>query len=222
MRVVSKFALALGAVALLSAPALAQRPGFGMGMGGGGLMLLANSGVVQELKLDDQQKEKVAAYVEETMAKRREQFQKLQDLPEDERRQKGQEMMRAANEETQKALKDLLKPEQLKRFNQISLQQRGIMAFADPEVREKMKFNDDQGPQIRTLMESFGTEAREIFQANQGNFQEGRKQLEALRKTKMEKAVALFNDDQKKTWKELTGEPFEVKFEGRRPGAGGR
>lgn len=221
MRLASRFAVALGALALLSTPAWAQRPGFGM-MGGGGLQLLANAGVQQELKLDDAQKEKVKAYVEETMAKRREQFQKLQDLPEDERREKGQEMMRAANEENQKALKDLLKPEQLKRFNQISIQQRGIMAFADPEVRTKMKFSEEQGPEIRTLMESFGTEAREIFQNNQGNFQESRKQLEALRKSKMDKALALLNDDQKKTWKELTGEPFEVKFEGRRPGAGGQ
>lgn len=40
--------------------------------------------------------------------------------------------------------------------------------------------------------------------------------LQALRKEALEKVVASLTDDQKKSWKELTGEPFEIKFE-RRP-----
>jgi Spy/CpxP family protein refolding chaperone len=218
----SRLALGLGAVMLLSAPAWAQRPGgFGMG-GGGGVMLLGNQGVQKELGLSSEQTEKVAKYVEETSAKRREQFQKLQDLPEAERREKGQEMMKAAAEETQKALKDLLKPAQLQRFNQISLQQRGVGAFADPEVRAKMSFTEDQGKEVQALATSLQTESREIMQNNPGNFEEARKQLEHLRKAKMDKVMALLTPDQKKTWKELTGEPFEVKFEPRRPAGGGR
>jgi hypothetical protein len=222
MRTASRIALTLGALMLLCAPAWAQRPGFGMGGVGGGLQLLANAGVQKELGLDSAQLEKVTKYVEEARAKQRDERQKLQDLPDDERRQKGQELMRASAEETQKALKDLLKPAQLQRFNQISLQQRGVMAFADPEVRSKLKLSDDQAQEVQSIVTAFGTESREIFQSNQGNFEEARKQLEPLRKAKFDKVMSLLNSDQKQTYKELTGEPFEVKFEPRRPGGGGR
>ena len=37
-----------------------------------------------------------------------------------------------------------------------------------------------------------------------------------LRKEKQEAALKVLTDDQKKSYKELTGEPFEMKFE-RRP-----
>jgi hypothetical protein len=39
--------------------------------------------------------------------------------------------------------------------------------------------------------------------------------MTALRKERLDKALATLTDDQKKTWKELTGEPYEVKFEPR-------
>ncbi|HEV3167166.1 MAG TPA: hypothetical protein VGZ22_24370 [Isosphaeraceae bacterium] len=216
MRMANRLALALGTVVLLSAPALAQqRGGFGRGMGGG-LMLLGNKGVQQELKLDAAQTEKVNSYVQETRAKRQEQFQKLQDLSQDERRTKMQELAKAANEETQKALKDLLTPTQLTRFNQIDLQQRGVMgAVADPELRSKLKITEDQNKQIQTLTEAFSAAAQEIRQKNQGDFQEIMKQTAPLRKETTDKITALLTEDQTKLWKDMTGEPYEVKFEPR-------
>jgi Spy/CpxP family protein refolding chaperone len=213
MRMVSRMVLAVGAVVLLGTPAMAQRGGGGFGMGGG--MLLSNKGVQQELKLDASQTEKVNKFVEESRAKRQEQFQALQGLSQEERQAKMPEIMRAANEETQKALKGMLKPEQITRFNQISLQQQGVMAFADPQVVDKLKLTPDQTQQVKDVADSFRTESREIFQSNQDNREEAMKQMTALRKSKMDKVSALLTADQKKTWKEMTGEPFEVKFEPR-------
>ena len=37
--------------------------------------------------------------------------------------------------------------------------------------------------------------------------------MAAMRKEAMEKITAVLTDDQKKTWKEQTGEPYEFKFE---------
>ena len=60
MRTLSKTIVALGLVALMAGPALAQQGrGGGRGMGGGGIgMLLSNASVQQELKLDATQIEK--------------------------------------------------------------------------------------------------------------------------------------------------------------------
>jgi len=41
--------------------------------------------------------------------------------------------------------------------------------------------------------------------------------LAQLRKQGMDKITALLTEDQKKSWKDLIGDPFEVRFE-RRPG----
>ena len=41
------------------------------------------------------------------------------------------------------------------------------------------------------------------------------KKMAELRKETLEKAAAKLNDEQQKTWKELIGAPFEVKFEPR-------
>ena len=62
MRTLSKTIVALGLVALMAGPALAQQGrggGGGRGFGGGGIgMLLSNASVQQELKLDATQIEK--------------------------------------------------------------------------------------------------------------------------------------------------------------------
>ena len=41
------------------------------------------------------------------------------------------------------------------------------------------------------------------------------KKLAELRKQATEKAVGVLTDEQKKAWKEMTGEPFEVVYEPR-------
>ena len=55
-------------------------------------------------------------------------------------------------------------------------------------------------------------EMQSIFSGG-GDPQENRKKMQTLQKETMEKVSAVLTDDQKKTWKEMTGEPFEVKFE---------
>jgi len=119
-------------------------------------------------------------------------------------------------------LASVLKPEQSRRLKQISIQQRGSQAFNEEDVQTTLKLTDDQKDKIKTLNEDAGKEMREIFQNAQGNFREAGEKAGAVRKETMEKVLALLTDEQKKSWKEMTGEPFEVRFEGPRGGFGGR
>lgn len=219
MRRFGKVILALGVAALAAAPAQAQQGRgfgrFGGGGGGFGTMLLSNKGVQKELKATDEQAEKLNALGEQLRSKQREAFQKLQELSDDERREKGRELFRTAEADLRKGLADVLKPEQVKRFEQIQLQASGPGAFASPRVEEALKLTDDQKGKIRTVNDELGQSIRDAFEADREN---AFTKIAELRKGATEKAVAVLNDDQKKTWKELTGEPFEVKFEApRRP-----
>ena len=212
MRTFGKMVLAFGAVALMAAPAWAQGRG-GMGMGGGGAMLLTNKSVQKELKVSDEQGEKLKTLSTETMEKNRERFQGFQDLSPEERQAKQRE----AQAELTKSLDGVLKPEQVKRFRQIELQVGGMMAFNQPRVVEALKLTDEQKEKIRGIGEEAQGQmpSREDSQADPAAAQKKRAEIT---KGATEKVTALLTEDQKKEWKELAGEPFDYKPEApRRP-----
>src|SRR5271165_7485494 len=128
MRTLSKTIVALGLVALMAGPALAQqgrggggRGGFGGGGGGIG-MLLSNASVQQELKLDATQIEKA----KDLSTKLREKVTAAtQGLEGQERFAKIREISKELNTEANTSAKEFLKPEQLHRLHQIYHQVQG-------------------------------------------------------------------------------------------------
>lgn len=217
MRRFSKWMVAVGAIALMASPALAQRGGrggFAGGGFGGGVMLLSNKSVQSALKLDDAQTEKIAKIAEETRGKMRDAFQDSQNLSQDERRQK----MQSINEEVQKSLTDVLKPEQAKRFHQIQLQQRGADALSDPEVQAKLNLTDDQKSKLTDIREDVRKQMEGLRGDSGGDRQAAMEKFRTIRKESQDKAFAVLTDEQRASWKELTGEPVEIQIERRRPG----
>jgi hypothetical protein len=212
-----KPALALGLCLVIAGSVEAKqgRGGFGGRGGGGGAFLLSNKGVQEELKLTSEQTEKITKIAQSSMEKGQSEFAKIRDLPEDERPAKMQALTKTMTEELNKELKDALKPEQFKRFQQIALQQRGAQAFSDPEIQTKIGYTDEQKTKLKEILDNNNKEMQAIREANQGDFQAQMPKIQALRKETGEKALALLSADQKKSWKELTGEPYEVKFEPR-------
>lgn len=136
-----------------------------------------------------------------------------------------EEQLKKYEELQKKALADSLTPEQLKRLKQIQLQQRGIQAFQDPEVQTTLKMTDDQKEKVKTIAEDAGKDMRELFKnaGGGGNREEMAKKFAAYRKEVMDKTTSVLSEDQKKTWKDMVGEPFEGLRQGfgftpRRPG----
>jgi hypothetical protein len=220
MRRVATVILALGLTVALAAPALAQqrqRGQRGQRGQGGAPMLVENESVQKELNLDKDQVDKVKETVQKVRDEHKDDFAKLNDLGREEQREKRRELTRTVTDETLKALGDVLKPEQLKRFKQIELQQAGTQAFTRPEVQKALNLTDDQKEKIKTIADDAAKQRSELFQG--GNARGSFDKLTALRKETAEKVQAVLTDDQKKTWKDLTGEPFEVtRGQRRRPG----
>ncbi len=127
---------------LAMAPAAwAQRGPTRGGFGGGGL--LAQESVQKELKLSDEQ----IKQVDQLQTKQRESFSGLGDLDREERRAKMQELV-AAN---RKAMASILNEDQMKRFEQLSLQLRGGQALADPEVAKSLGLSSEQTGKIEDI-----------------------------------------------------------------------
>ena len=116
MKRLSVMLFALAVVELASTDALAQRRGGGFGGGrmAGGLFLLDQKSVQDELKLSEDQVKQATSAIE----KQRESMRGLRELGEDERRAKFEELAKV-NEAT---LSGILKDDQAKRLKQISLQ----------------------------------------------------------------------------------------------------
>jgi len=220
MRTQSKTIVALGLVALMAGPALAQQGrgggggrGFGGGMGIG--MLLSNPGVQQELKLDATQIEKA----KELSAKLREKVTAAtQGLEGQERYTKMREMSKELNTEANTAAKDFLKPEQMKRLHQIHHQAQGAQAFTDEHVQTKLKLTDAQKHDIDSIVQSSNSEMRELMQNMQSDPEGTRAKLHEHRKETLSKVESKLTDEQKTAYKEMLGAPFEIKFEGRHGG----
>lgn len=170
-----------------------RRPGMG---GGNSLFLLTQKSVQDELKLTEEQVKKVTALQE----KQRESFKGFKDLSKEEAKAKFEERAK----ETKKSVDEILKPEQVKRLKQISIQQSGSRAFSDPEVAEALKLSDEQKEKIKGIQEDSFKEMREA-----GRGEEGTKKREAIRKATDEKVQGVLSAEQKTKLKDLTGEPFK-------------
>ncbi len=206
-----KTVLAFGLVAALASPTLAQGPGGGYGGGGGGLIgLISNASVQKELKLDEDQVRKAGVVAEDGRAKGQEMRSALEGLEGEERTKKMTEMTKAANEEGLKTLGTFLKPEQLKRFKQIELQQAGVNAFTYPAVAKALKVTDEQAEKVKALIADQRSQMTAVRDAAGGNRQAAMEKGAAIRKEMKAKAMALMTDEQKATYKEMAGEPFDL------------
>jgi Spy/CpxP family protein refolding chaperone len=208
MRTFGKTILAFGALCLLAGQAQAQQGG-GMGMGGGA-QLYVNPSVQKELKFTEEQTTKART----VMADLREKYQeKITEARESQDFAQMQKLNLERNAEAKKAMADVLKPDQIKRFGQIQMQQMGAMAFQNADVLQKITLTDDQKSKVKEITDDLQAQRRELFQGFQDDREGTLKKMATLNKETNEKALAVLTDEQKKTWKEMTGEPFEVKYE---------
>jgi hypothetical protein len=214
MRTMFRAMFGLSLVALVATPAFAQGRGFGMMGGGGVAMLIGNESVQKELKLDDKQLEKAKEFAEKARERGQEIREKLQGLEGEELRTKRQELMKEINAAALKAFGDFLKPDQITRIKQISYQQQGARAFSDPEVAQKLNITETQKTDIQTIVQDSMEGMRGLFSQDMSEEERANamKKMAELRKDAVDKAAAKLNDEQQKTWKDLIGVAFEVKY----------
>jgi hypothetical protein len=227
--------MVLAAAAMLAPAALAQqdqqrprRPRGPGGFGGGATLsrLFENKDAQKALNLTDDQAAKAEKVAKDVADRHKDDFAKLQGVPREERFPKTMELQKEITQETIKGLGDTLKPEQLTRLKQILLQQRmrspfggGVSVFLDPDIQKGLKLTDKQRDDLKTMAEDARKEQQEIFQNAGGDRRAAGQKVRELQKEKMENAEALLTADQKKTWKDMQGDPFEIRLG---PPGGGR
>jgi DNA-binding MarR family transcriptional regulator len=173
------------------------------------LFLLNNPQVQQELKLTEEQRDKVSALSEQLREKFRGLGQELRGLSPEEREKRVQ----AVNEEVEKELAKVLKKEQLQRLKQIALQVEGLAALARPEIAKQVGLTEEQQRKIEEILREANEKRRALFQQGppadrQAMFRE----MQKIREWVDEQISKLLTEQQKKKWQELIGEPFKLEF----------
>ena len=199
---------------------------------------LADPKVQKELGLDSEQ----VALVRSTEERFRGMFRRG---PGGQQAESERERIAMAREQ-ESVMKGLLNPVQQKRFEEILLQLRGPMVFADPEVAEKLGLTTDQRREIRSLLDR--SLAGRVFGGGPmnreprrdgggpgdhgpfrgGEFAPGRDGPkgpgglgpfgEVVLGQINRDALAILTPDQQVTWTQMTGKPFKL---ARGPGGGG-
>jgi hypothetical protein len=205
---------------------------FGGGMFGGGgssSMLLAIPEVQKELNITDDQKADITALTADVREKMRASFgqinfQEMQDLSQEERqkrfdemRKKGEEVMKGVDAKVGK----ILDATQAERLNQLWLQRLGAAALTRPEVIQKLGLTEDQQAKIKKIQADARPTGRGGFDPNQSQeerqaaFQKMRNQMEKAQKD----SLAVLTDDQMLDWTTMCGKTFKFPA-GRGPGRG--
>jgi Spy/CpxP family protein refolding chaperone len=209
MRHVGTPFLAAAALCLLASPAFAQ-PGLFGPQEVGLSQLLTNEGVQKELKITKDQAEKFTKAAQEQRTKMREAFQ---DAGGD--REKLREILTKFQAESNKTFTklatDTLKPEQVKRLQQMALQANGLRSFTKPEVQKELKLTDTQIKDITKINADVQKDTAELFKDvgfDREKMQEAQKKVATLNTEGLAKVTKLLTDDQQKTWKTMIGDKF--------------
>jgi len=183
-----------------------------MGRGGGGLFMLRNKSVQDELKMTQPQIEKLDAKQQELMQSMRELFQGGQGQNDPQARRS---MMMKMQEMQQKAVADILDTAQQKRFKQIELQMEGPAAITRKDVADELKLTDAQRAQVRSIQQDVQSQMQSMRQGvdfrnmSDEDRQQMFQKMQAIQKAAGDRYAAVLTSTQKAHWKQMLGAPFK-------------
>ncbi len=203
-----KAVLAVGTLALFSAPTLAFAQGRGVS-----LFLFEQEIVQKELNFSDEQKAKAQDVVNKIRQAHMDEAAAIRKAPAEKRLEKAIAANEAMTAEVFKTLD--CKDDQIKRMRQISLQNDGWRlairtssrsSSSPPTRKRKSNKSGPATPQSRAIAMNAGP-----------NREEAMLLISALGRETNAKLLTVLKDDQKAAWKELIGSPFRMIFLPRRP-----
>jgi hypothetical protein len=206
-------ALAAALVLGLGSTVLAQFPRFTSSPASDRGDLFQNISVQKELNLDPIQKDRIRKIAQTFEKEHKEEISKARESKD---LLKFLEVRQVFLETLGKGLTEVLKPDQLARLEQIQLQVQAVKALTRPEVQKKLKVTDTQKEELRTLASGLERDTRFtiIMGVRDPNARaDALKKIQDLTKEATGKAFGVLTEAQKKTWREMTGEPFELKVD---------
>ena len=208
----------LGAIATLAVSAYAQRDQGGMRFMVGnqqqGWMLLARRDVQDDLKLTDEQKDKLATMREEMTTSMRERFGRGGGGGERPSREEMQKQMSDLQKQVDEKLATILTPEQTNRLKEISIQMSGSSAALRSNVAKELGITADQKTQLEALQRKMGQANRSLMQKVRDQEMDMESAQASMKKNSESLNAEIdkvLTADQRTKLKAMGGAPFERK-----------
>jgi hypothetical protein len=174
--------------------------------------LVFRNKVQEELKLSDEQKQKIQKRLIDTVQDAMQFFQKL-DGGKPEEREKELTGYREKTQATLTAfLEGLLHDAQSKRLRQVMLQREGLLALGNAEIMKELELTDKQRQQFVEIVEAMQKKIAPLLNEAQkgGKQEEIRAQVMKIRAAHVDRIDAILSVTQRKQWKELPGKPVNL------------
>jgi hypothetical protein len=167
--------------------------------------------VLDEIKVSDEQKEKLFEHMMNQIMETGPFLDSLTETGE-EREKKVNEHRKKAQEKLAKFLKEVLKPEQLKRLRGITLQQEGGLALGQEDVQAELKITPEQLKKFMAIMQELQKKIQPLIKEAQsgGKPEEIRPKILKIREEHGKKLEAVLTDEQTKKWKDMLGKSFDL------------
>jgi len=168
--------------------------------------------VQEELKLSDEQKQKLEKRLQHTVQDAMQFFQKLGDKEPEEREKQLHAYVERAQENLTAFLQGLLQEQQFKRLRQVMLQRDGWFALGNAEVIKELEITDKQRQQFVEVVQEMQKKIEPLLKEveKSGTPEEIRPKAMKIREEHARRIEALLSDAQKKQWKELLGKPLDL------------
>jgi hypothetical protein len=179
----------------------------------GGPFMVFRDKVQEELKLSDEQKQRLLRILPGHIQATVKFFEAVKDQRPEEREQQLQSHRRKSHEKLLASLKDLLQPTQLNRLQQLLLQQEGPFILMGPsEAAGKLKITGEQRLQFQAFVKELQEKIQPLINEAQsgGNPAEIRPKVMKIRKEYAGKMETILTDGQRGQWKEMLGKAFEL------------
>ena len=167
------------------------------------LFLIRDPGVQADLKIRDDQKQAVRDLLDEIDGP----LWLLRDTSPEE----GGERVQALIAKVKSGINGVLKPDQLKRLDQIVLQAQGPEALCLPGVAQRLALSTDQKKEVRETIESRRNELQELFeQVKKGTEKDPQEKIAKIRSAEQEQLLLILKEGQQKQWAAMLGKSIDL------------
>lgn len=182
------------------------------------LELLGLAEIKKELEVSVEQDRALRELAQQTLeaksAHERYNFREMSDQQRSEAFDRILQEQSARVREMKQKLQEVLQPDQIKRFEQISLQLRGVLALADPAVQESLEITDEQIRDLTAVRDRVHAKmrdrARQFFQL--ADREAMHKAFAEMREEVEQQVYDVLTAEQRSRLEEMKGEPFELPF----------
>jgi serine/threonine protein kinase len=182
--------------------------------GSGRVFLLCNPTVIDDLDVADEQRPKLTALANRTFKQMGELFRDFGRLSKAQQRQRFVDLARESDRE----MRQILTPGEMRRLRQIDLQLKGLGAFNDPDIANVLRLTTQQREQLRAAMFTHGPGGF----GGPGGHHPGKPPggPDQATRTIDEKIQEVLTTEQAARWKEMTGARFKGRLMPFGPGGG--